>query len=129
MLEKLDEAGFGKGELHVLQQLIDAEKSDLFDVLEFISFAHRPITREARVAEAQESIYSGLDDKQKEFIEFVLAQYVEAGVGELDQEKLPHLLRLKYHALPDAVAILGSTDKILSTFIGFQRHLYQQSAA
>ena len=129
LLEKLADAGYGKQELESIQKLINAEKSDLFDVLEFISFAHRPITREARVAEAQESIYSGLDDKQKEFIEFVLAQYVEAGVGELDQEKLPHLLRLKYHALPDAVAILGSTDKILSTFIGFQRHLYQQSAA
>ncbi len=129
LLEKLADAGYGKQELESIQKIINAEKSDLFDVLEYISFAHSPITREARVADAQENIYSGLDEKQKEFIQFVLAQYVEAGVGELDQEKLPHLLRLKYHALPDAVAILGTTDKILSTFVGFQKHLYQQSAA
>ncbi|MEI6848126.1 MAG: DEAD/DEAH box helicase family protein [Chlorobiaceae bacterium] len=129
LLDKLADAGYGKQELESIQKLINAEKSDLFDVLEFISFAHRPITREARVAEAQESIYSELDDKQKEFIQFVLAQYVESGVGELDQEKLPHLLQLKYHALPDAIAILGTTDTILSTFIGFQKYLYQQSAA
>ena len=129
LLEKLADAGYGKQELESIQTLINAEKSDLFDVLEFISFAHRPITRERRVAEAQESIYDGLGEKQREFIEFVLAQYVEAGVGELDQEKLPHLLRLKYQALSDAVAILGTTDIILSTFIGFQKHLYQRPAA
>jgi hypothetical protein len=27
-------------------------------------------------------------------------------------------------AIPDAVATLGSTDKILSTFIDFQKNLY-----
>ncbi|NTU44987.1 MAG: hypothetical protein HGA99_05630 [Chlorobiaceae bacterium] len=36
---------------------------------------------------------------------------------------------LKYQALPDAVSILGSADKILSTFINFQKHLYQRTEA
>ena len=124
LLDKLADAGYGKEELSAIQQLISAEKSDLFDVLEYIAFARRPITRETRVAESQENIYYGLDDKQREFVEFVLAKYIECGVGELDQEKLPYLLLLKYHAIPDAVATLGSTDKILSTFIDFQKHMY-----
>lgn len=88
-LEKLADAGYGKDELMTLQRLIDAEKSDLFDVLEYVSFAVKPITREVRVAEAKLSIFSGLDDKQTEFLEFVLAKYIETGVEELDQEKLP----------------------------------------
>ena len=129
LLARLAEAGYGKGELESIQKLINAENSDLFDVLEFVSFAQPPITREARVAEAQNSIYDGLDDKQREFVEFVLAKYIETGVGELDQEKLPHLLQLKYHALSDATALFGSTEKILSTFIEFQKHLYQRPAA
>ena len=98
-------------------------------MLEFVSFAQPPVTRAARVAEAQESIYEGLEDRQREFVEFVLAKYIESGVGELDQEKLPHLLQLKYHALSDATAHLGCTEKILSTFIAFQKHLYQRPAA
>jgi len=129
LLVKLAEAGYGKGELESIQKLIHAEKSDLFDVLEYISFANPPITRAARVAEAESSIYNGLDEKQKEFIAFVLAKYIETGVGELDQEKLPHLLQLKYQALSDATAILGSTERILSTFIEFQKHLYRRPAA
>jgi type I restriction enzyme R subunit len=46
------------------------------------------------------------------------------GVEELDQEKLPDLLTLKYQSIPDAVAELGSVAGIRDVFIGFQEHLY-----
>jgi len=45
-LEKLAVEGYGKDVLITLQKLINAEKSDLFDVLEYVSFALQPITRE-----------------------------------------------------------------------------------
>lgn len=81
LLDKLSEAGFGNGELHILQQQIDAEKSDLFDVLEYVfSSDIKPMTREARVAVAQATIFAILNDKQKEFIAFVLSKYIETGV-------------------------------------------------
>lgn len=128
-LEKLDEAGYGKDVLQTLQRLIDAENSDLYDVLEFVASAKKPITREARVAEAQSNIYYGLDDRQKEFIEFVLQKYIEAGVEELDQEKLPSLLELKYQSIADAVDKLGGVGKIQNTFIAFQKFLYPKRVA
>ncbi len=130
LLEKLDEAGFGNDELTTLQKLIDAEKSDLFDVLEFVFNSDiKPITREARVAAAQATIFTLLNDKQKEFIEFVLAKYVETGVGELDQEKLPVLLTNKYQSFEDAKAVLGEVADIKTLFIDFQKYLYQQVVA
>jgi type I restriction enzyme, R subunit len=52
LLTRLSDIGYGKDELLTLQQLINAENSDLFDVLEYISFAVKPITREIRVAES-----------------------------------------------------------------------------
>jgi type I restriction enzyme, R subunit len=115
--------------LGTLQKLVNAEKSDLFDVLEYVSFAVKPITREMRVAQAQGNIFKGLDNKQKAFLEFVLSKYIESGVEELDQEKLPELLTLKYHALGDAREALGSVENIRSTFIDFQKHLYEKTAA
>jgi type I restriction enzyme R subunit len=100
LLEKLDAAGFGCEELGTLQKLIDAEKSDLFDVLEYVFNSDTvPMSREARVAAAQATIFALLSDKQKEFIEFVLSKYIETGVDELDQEKLPILLTNKYQSL------------------------------
>ena len=130
LLEKLDEAGFGKEELSTLQKLIDAEKSDLFDVLEYVFNSDiKPMTREARVAAAQATIFALLDNKQKEFIEFVLSKYIETGVEELDQEKLPILLANKYQSLEDAKEILGDVVNISRLFIEFQQHLYKQKAA
>ncbi|WP_019215380.1 hypothetical protein [Legionella tunisiensis] len=52
-------------------------------------------------------------------------RYIESGVNELAQEKLPDLLRLKYRAIEDAKDKLGSIDDIRNTFIHFQKHLYQ----
>lgn len=130
LLEQLDEAGYGKEELSTLQKLIDAEKSDLFDVLEYVFNSDvKPITREARVAAAQANIFAFLNAQQKEFIDFVLSKYIETGVEELDQEKLPILLTNKYHSLEDAKNVLGNVANISSLFIEFQKHLYQQDAA
>lgn len=129
LLEKLADAGYGKEELTTLQKLIDAEKSDLFDVLEYVSFAVKPISREARVSASQQSIFALLDNKQKEFLEFVLSKYIESGVDELDQEKLPILLQNKYQSLGDAMDILGDAPKISKLFIEFQKFLYQQRVA
>ena len=130
LLEKLDEAGFGKEELNTLKKLIDAEKSDLYDVLEYVFNSDiKPITREERVSRAEATIFALLNDKQKEFIEFVLSKYIETGVEELDQEKLPILLTNKYQSLEDAKEILGDVANITSLFIEFQQYLYQQKAA
>lgn len=130
LLEELDAAGFGKDELAILQKIIDAEKSDLFDVLEYVFNGEvKPMTREARVAAAQATIFALLDHKQKEFIEFVLSKYVETGVEELDQEKLSILLENKYQSLPDAIEVLGDVHSIRKLFIEFQQHLYKQEVA
>ena len=128
-LEKLEEAGYGKDELSNLQKLINAEKSDLFDVLEYVSFAIKPITREERVGNASTQIFDGIEDKQKEFLDFVLAKYIETGVSELDQDKLPSLLELKYHSIADAAEALGGVEVIKNTFIEFQKYLYQTKVA
>lgn len=130
LLEKLDEAGFGKEELRILQQMVDAEKSDLFDVLEYVFNSDiKPITREARVAATQATILALLNEKQKEFIEFVLSKYIETGVEELDQEKLPLLLTSKYQTFEDAGSVLGDLTKVRELFISFQKQLYTDKVA
>ncbi|WYP26526.1 DEAD/DEAH box helicase family protein [Alkalihalobacillus sp. FSL W8-0930] len=129
LMEKLANTGYGKDELSALQSLINADNSDLFDVLEFVSYAIKPISRKERVAKAKLSIFKDLDDKEQEFLDFVLSKYVETGYEELDQEKLPRLLELKYHSITDAVEVLGGVSKIQETFTSFQKALYQQEAS
>jgi type I restriction enzyme, R subunit len=130
LLEKLDKAGFPKSDLLTLQQLVNMENSDLYDVLEYVFNAdYKALTREARVALTQSSIYALLNEKQKEFVAFVLSKYIQSGIDELDQETLPILLENKYQSLEDARAILGSVSEIRKLFIEFQQHLYEEVAA
>lgn len=128
LLEGLSEAGFGHNQLQEMQGLMDAGSSDLFDVLAHVAYAVPPVPRTVRAAKARLRIHSGFTAKQQAFLEFVLQHYVSAGVDELDPQKLRPLLELKYGALRDAVADLGTAQEIGVLFTGFQKHLYAESA-
>ena len=70
LLKSLDDHGFSKEDLIQLKSIIDANNSDLFDVLEYVSFANSPMTRKDRVSSAKSSIYNFVNDKQRDFISF-----------------------------------------------------------
>jgi type I restriction enzyme, R subunit len=128
LLDKLDDAGFGRDQLNSLQKLINAEQSDLFDVLEYVFNSDiKPISRAERVIRAGSAMFDSLDEKQREFIEFVLSKYVEVGVDELGEEKLPVLLKNRYDSLEDAKGILGDVADIRTLFINFQQYLYRSA--
>lgn len=129
LLAGLAEKGFGREQLTEMQKIIDAEKSDLFDVLAYVAYALPTLTREERAARAKTALTTEFNDKQRSFLEFVLGQYVRVGVDELDQAKLPPLIRLRYQdAIADAIADLGPAEQIGLVFTGFQKYLYQKSA-
>jgi len=126
LLQGLAEKGFGHEQMAEMQRIIDAEHSDLFDVLAHVAYALAPLTREERAARARVDISTHFNSRQQAFLDFVLAQYVQVGVEELAQDKLSPLLRLRYHgAIADAVADLGQPEEIGKVFVGFQKYLYQ----
>src|SRR5262249_39410875 len=129
LLQGLAEKGFGKEQMAEMQKIIDAEKSDLFDVLAHVAYALPTRTREERAASAKIEIGTHFNDKQQIFLAFVLSHYVNVGVEELDQEKLTPLLHLKYNnSIADAVNDLGQPEEIGKVFAGFQKYLYQEAA-
>ncbi|MCE9535117.1 MAG: DEAD/DEAH box helicase family protein, partial [Nitrospirae bacterium] len=130
LLQRLAEKGFGHEQMAEMQRVIDAENSDLFDVLAHVAYALPTLTRQERAERAKADIVSHFNSKQQTFLDFVLAQYVKVGVEELAQEKLSPLLKLKYHdAIADAVADLGKPEEIGKVFAGFQKYLYQDTRA
>ncbi|HUG66224.1 MAG TPA: type I restriction-modification enzyme R subunit C-terminal domain-containing protein, partial [Pirellulaceae bacterium] len=126
LLEGLAENGFGLEQMAEMQRIIDAEKSDLFDVLAYVAYALPTLTREQRATTARVAINARFDTKQRAFLDFVLAHYVSEGVQELSQDKLKPLLRLKYNnSIADAIADLGRAEDIAKVFASFQQYLYQ----
>jgi type I restriction enzyme R subunit len=130
LLEGLAEKGYGDGQLTEISRLVEAEKSDLYDVLAYLAYAIKPISREDRTIIHKSLIFSRYTGKQQEFLDFVLEQYVKQGVRELDSDKLNSLLKLKYYSVHDAEVELGKEAAMIrETFIGFQQYLYSQDQA
>lgn len=129
LLEGLAEKGFGPDQLAEMQKLIEAENSDLFDVLAYVAYALAPLTRQERANRAMARISEHFNSRQQVFLDFVLSHYVAVGVEELNPSKLTPLLKLKYRdSLADAVADLGEVAGISRSFREFQRYLYQDTA-
>ena len=125
LLHNLENAGFPQKQLEDIQDLIDARSSDLFDVLEYVKYHFTPVMREARAVISRSIMETELTAKQMEFVDFLVQQYVVAGVDELDDSKLETLLAIKYKTATDGVAILGSVDIARNIFLTFQKHLYK----
>jgi type I restriction enzyme R subunit len=127
LLTELSEKGYTNSQLEDLRNLIHGEDSDLFDVLSYVAYHKDLVPRLERAGRAKIQL-NDYNQKQQEFLNFVLEQYVKEGVNELDDSKLPDLLELKYKAIADAKRELGDIKSIRETFIGFQEHLYQERA-
>ncbi|MEW6077299.1 MAG: EcoAI/FtnUII family type I restriction enzme subunit R [Thermodesulfobacteriota bacterium] len=124
LLEGLAEKGYGMEQLAEVGKIIEAENSDLYDVLAYIAFDLPPITRAERVEAHRNDIFHNSDYNLHEFLSFVLGHYVARGVRELDTDKLPQLIELKYQTISDAVKHLGPPGNIHQVFVDFQRYLY-----
>lgn len=123
LLDRLEEAGYGKDVLKDIRRIIDAEESDLLDVLEYIAYATTPIERKER-AERIEGYVQSLPEVQRQFVMYLANAYIVSGVDELSMSKLKTLLELKFGSVPEGISALGSVPIARQTFKDFQRHLY-----
>ncbi|GCL53209.1 type I site-specific restriction-modification system, R (restriction) subunit [Microcystis aeruginosa NIES-3806] len=129
LLTGLAEKGYGEEQLQAIARITNTENSDIYDVLTYIAYAARPLTREERVIKHKDLIFSKYTRKQREFLDFILDQYIRSGVGELDREKLPKLIEIKYHTINEAISQLGEIQEISGVFMSFHAYLYWSDAA
>ena len=123
LLVKLGEKGFTKSQLVEFQKILNAENSDIFDVLSYVAYGSKILDRTER-AEKARFHFDEMDLNYQEFLNFVLTQYIQNGVEELDDEKLGAFLQLKYSSISDAKTKLGDVKTIRQNFIDYQRYLY-----
>lgn len=126
LLENLAEEGYDEEKLESMKELIDAQNSDVYDVLAYVAYAAEPHSRAERVQTAKPSIAKAYGNyKQLEFIDFVLDKYIQDGVTELSPKKMRSLIELKYNTISDAAMEFGTPVAIRETFVGFQKYLYK----
>jgi type I restriction enzyme, R subunit len=124
LLDNLAERGYNGVVLMHIKQAINADDSDVFDVLAHIAYSRNMITREHRAEAGRRRIDGNYDDKIAVFLDFVLGHYVETGVESLDRSKLPDYLKLEYGTLSEGAKALGGMQAVIDAYAGFQRLLY-----
>jgi type I restriction enzyme R subunit len=74
----------------------------------------------------QPQIVLATKDGFNRYADFLVSQYIESGVGELEESKLETLLEIKYADVFSAVKVLGNGEvaKVRDLFLNFQKNLY-----
>ena len=127
LIERMDEDGFSIRDFNIIKKLINAEKSDVYDILLWIAYRKDPLDRAERGGYAKSKIKAN-GDKEREFIEFVINEYVKHGINQLQLKELEYLIRNKYGELEDAKKELQkSSSAIRKSFSDFQKHLYEKT--
>jgi len=87
-----------------------------------------PISRAERVETRKSTVLHGYDSALASFLDFVLGQYVAQGVDELDQDKLPRLLELRFASVSEGAQALGGVPAVRTAFIDCQRGLFTSNS-
>lgn len=123
LLEDLANQGFTLEQLHEFQKVLDAEQSDIYDILSYVAYNTDILNRRERVTKAKQEVQT-LEPAYQEFLDFVMEQYISKGVEELDDTRLKSFLELKYSSIHDAKPVLGDLNVVRQRFIDFQQYLY-----
>jgi type I restriction enzyme R subunit len=127
LLARLSERGYDALILMQIKEAINVQDCDIYDVLAHIAYPCSMLKRKDRAEVGSKRVAMEYDVKLAEFLDFVLGHYIESDVQSLDRSKLPDYLKLKFGTLSEGSAALGGMDQVISSYDGFQRHLYSLS--
>lgn len=129
MLTKLGQLGFDDEQLGTLQKMFEAEQSDIFDLLTFISYNKELLTRNERAnkTKSHKEFFNEYENiKAQEFLYFVLERYKKDGIEELRRDKLSELIQLNgLGTTQDAGKVFGNINNLVSAFYQLQQVMYK----
>ena len=109
--------------------MMNADDSDIFDVLAYLSFNTPMKTRKERVLKVKndKKVFSYYSDyKAIDFLKFVLSRYEQDGVEEIGEDKLGDLIRLsRFGTIEDAEISFGGLNEIKKAYKELQATLYE----
>jgi len=122
LVDELAERGFDLDKLLKLRDAFKAEDSDIYDLLRFVVFDKEIISRKDRLSTADTHFKDELDEKNQEFVEFVMSQYEKNGFESLND--LTNLINLKY-GNSSVVEEMGGVAVVKDNFATLQEAIYK----
>jgi type I restriction enzyme R subunit len=129
LLTRLGQMGFDDEQMSSLQRMFEAQQSDIFDLLAFLSYNKDLITRSRRAGITKDNrsffdVYTNL--KAKDFLHFVLDRYEKDGIEELRRDHLSELVELNgLGTTKEAAKIFGNVNNLIGAFYQLQELMYK----
>ena len=123
-LTQLYDHGYDPERLDDIRRLVDAPKSDLYDVLSYILFANPPKTRHDRAETVRQDGLADFGNEMKDLLLGILKAYETAGEAELAGKKLGQFLTARYGSVSEGKVKLGDLQTIRDAFNRMQAGLY-----
>ncbi|MCQ2294767.1 MAG: DEAD/DEAH box helicase family protein [Bacteroidales bacterium] len=126
LLEMLKSEGFGLPILEMVSKILQMEKADLLDVLEYIAYNTPAMERAERAQQVRDTWLKTLPLRQQEFFDFILQYYTNNGYTELGDDRLGVFVNIKYGNSPtDALRLMGLTvAELRDKYLLMQVNLY-----
>ncbi|MFU8973213.1 EcoAI/FtnUII family type I restriction enzme subunit R [Chryseobacterium wangxinyae] len=129
LLTKLGQTGFDDEQIETLQKMFEAEESDIFDLLAFVSYSKDLITRTQRAETTRlktDFFKTYENEKAQEFLYFILDRYKRDGIEELKRDKLSELIQLNgLGTTQQAAKVFGNANNLINAFYKLQEVMYQ----
>jgi type I restriction enzyme R subunit len=126
LLTQLDGHGYDPDRLDDIRRLVNAPKSDLYDVLSYILFSNPPKTRHDRAETLRQVGMGNFSGEMKELLLGILKAYETAGETELAGKKLGQFLTARYGSVSESKAKLGDLQTIRDAYNFMQAGLYAE---
>ena len=123
-IDQLSDRGYDADRLDDIRRLVDAQDSDLFDVLSYIMFTNPPKTRQARADRVRSEGMAETDDDMKALLLAILLAYETKGESELATKKLGTFLTARFGSVNEGKAKLGGLPAVKEAFRTMQATLY-----
>jgi len=131
LIRKLEAEGLSGEQLEEFKRLLHAEHSDIIDVLSYLQYNSELSTYTERVLRAKDDtafFERYRDQRAKNFLYFILDQYEQHGVRELDLENLSQLIQkspFRGDRKQAVQAFDGQAGLIQEAFVELQRVLFK----
>ncbi|RAL55850.1 DEAD/DEAH box helicase [Candidatus Gracilibacteria bacterium GN02-872] len=126
LLRKLASLGFDEEQFVALKKMFYAEKSDIFDILSYISYETEIKNRKQRSVFGKHFASNYENPEAKEFLEFLTDLYENNGILDFAKEKLAAKVELFGHGTTMEIAEqFGGPNELVKAYYGIQKALYE----
>lgn len=126
ILQKLESLGLGAEMQENLKKMFEAEKSDIFDILLYLSYGYDMKNRDERAKNAEHFAENFESEMARDFVHFLLDLYERNGILDFGSKWLASKIELFNRGQAREIAeSFGGIEKLRKAYFELQEEIYE----